>query len=146
MRVLALCAHNLCLSMLYARGIPAPMARGPRCDVARMHPIVRCQKTLNLPHDRLAFLSSQSFKFCSPGASLDKVWKFRGLSPSPRRVCRCATSPQQVHVHFPICFGGFRAFRLCLVMQCPVACIKIIDASILQLRQDIQHGFACGCH
>ena len=92
MSVLTLWAHHLCLSMLYERGIPARIASGPRYNVVGMHPIVCDQETLNIPHDRLAFLSSQSFKFFSPGASLDKVWKFRGLSPFPRGICRRATS------------------------------------------------------
>jgi hypothetical protein len=45
------------------------------------------------------------------------------------------------------CMCTFRyALAVCLVVESPVASIKIIDTSALQLRQDIQHGFACGCH
>ena len=81
------------------------MTRGPRCNVAGMHAIVRGQEGGHFSHDCLAFLSTQSFKLCHPDASLAKVWKFWGLSPSPSGVCRRATSSQQMHVDFPIGCG-----------------------------------------
>jgi hypothetical protein len=51
-----------------------------------------------------------------------------------------------MHVDFPIGFGCLWALRLCVVVESPVASIKIIDTSALKLRQDLQHGFACGGH
>lgn len=146
LRCVTLCAHTVCLSSLYECGIPACMARGPRCDVAGMHAIVRGQEGGHFSHDCVAFLSAQSFKLCHPGTSLAKVWKFWCLSPSPSGVCRRTTSSQQMHVDFPIGWGRLRALRLSVVVEAPAARIKIIDTSALQLRQDLQHSFACGGH
>src|SRR6185436_14468487 len=89
--------------------------------------------------DRRALARRQRTEVACPGLPSGKAREGRCLSPEPRRMPGVPAATEHVQVNTAVITNRLGAGWLRRIVELPVAGFSVVDATVAQLRQALQH-------